>query len=427
MENFIKSFWDQANLKASKIDDQDKAGQSESSKPLQSFYLGEEEALKKLNEFNEMIEKKSHSFMGYPCNAAFKLSKFFEWLESSALSHTPLNDVGSPHTESQYNLNARPFERQVLHFFAELFSIKSYWGYVTSGGTQGNEQGLYIGRQILANHGQPILYFSEEAHYSIASLGRLLGIESRIIASQVTGEMDYKDLAQKLDPTRPALFSLSIGTTFKGGIDSIEKIQQIIQEKGIQHVFYHADAALFGGYLPFYSNPDKPSLSFSQHPYDSIAVSGHKFFGSPFPLGFFLTHEKYTHLLESEYVEYINTYNVTIPCSRSAFSSLVFWWTISTTPFSEFVHQADTLIANAEYLKNQLQERHYPVWLNPYSNTVYFQLPSSDLCNQWCLATMTCRRLGPLAHIVVMQHVDKNMIDHFLHSLDDELHHKHVA
>ncbi len=425
MENFIKSFWEQANLKASPL--KERTEQTETLKAPQSFYLGEDKALEKLNAFNEKVEERCHCFMGYPCNADFKLQKFFSWLEKSALSHTPLNDVGSPHTESQYALNARPFERQVLQFFAGLLSIKSHWGYVTSGGTQGNEQGLYIGRQVLAKYGKPILYFSEEAHYSIASLARILGIETHIIKSQLTGEMDYQDLAQKLDPTRPALFSLSIGTTFKGAIDSIETIQQIIQEKGVQHVFYHADAALFGGYLPFHSNPAKPDLNFSRYPYDSIAVSGHKFFGSPFPMGFFLTHEKYTHLLEGEYIEYINAHNLTIPCSRSAFSSLVLWWTIATTPFTEFVHQADGLIANAKYLKQQLDERHYPAWLNPFSNTVYFQLPSPDLCSQWCLATMTCSRLGPLAHIVVMQHVSKKMIDVFLHALDDELHHKHAA
>lgn len=41
------------------------------------------------------------------------------------------------------------YERVVVDFFAELFNVAKPWGYVTSGGTQGNEQGLYIGRQFL--------------------------------------------------------------------------------------------------------------------------------------------------------------------------------------------------------------------------------------------------------------------------------------
>jgi histidine decarboxylase len=195
------------------------------------FYLGEEFALQQLNEFNQLISDKRKSFMGYPCNAAIRLEKFFEWWAHSSLSKSPLNEVGNPQAQSSYALNARPFEATVLQFFANLYSLKPHWGYITSGGTQGNEQGLYMGRNILEKYGKPILYFSEEAHYSIASLSQVLGLDARIIQAKPNGEMDYQDLKEKLDRHRPALFSLSIGTTFKGAIDRIEVIQSIVQEK----------------------------------------------------------------------------------------------------------------------------------------------------------------------------------------------------
>lgn len=384
------------------------------------FYLGEENALQQLNDFHEFISEKRKNFMGYPCNAAFKLEKFFKWWAESSLSQSPLNDVGNPKSETSYILNARSFETTVLQFFANLYSIKPHWGYVTSGGTQGNEQGLYMGRQVLERYGRPILYFSEEAHYSIASLGNILGLDSRVIHSKPDGEMDYDDLRQKLNPDQPALFSLSIGTTFKGAIDRIEIVQSIVEEKGIKNVFYHADAALFGGYLPFYSSVDKPDLNFQKHPYDSIAVSGHKFFGSPMPLGIFLIREEHLHALRGEYIEYIHSHNMTIPCSRSALNTLTLWWIATTTPKEDFVKEAAQMIENAHYFYRELNNRQYPVWLNPHSNTLIFKAPSTELSKRWTLSLFTCPKLGSLAHAIIMQHVDKEMIDEFLNDLDQE-------
>lgn len=391
-----------------------------SPKHLDEVYVGEADALERLEEFNRFIHEKRRKFIGYPCNGAFNLEKFFEWWQQSDISKTPLNEVGNPYTETSYTLNARPFEIEVLDFFAELYSLQSHWGYITSGGTQGNEQGLYMGRQALSKYGEPILYYSEEAHYSIASLGHILGLQCRVIESQANGEMDYEDLNRKIDNRRPALFSLSIGTTFKGAIDSIENVQSVIRSKGIKHAFYHADAALFGGYLPFYSALGKPELDFNKFSYDSIAVSGHKFFGSPTPLGVFLIRQKYIAALEGEFIEYIHTRNLTIPCSRSALNTLIFWWIIATTPKEEFNRQAHQIIGNAHYLYQQLRLRDYPAWLNPHSNTVYFKAPSRSICSHWTLSMFTCRRLGALAHIIIMQHVTRDKINEFLQELDRE-------
>lgn len=385
-----------------------------------AFYLGEEEAIKQLNQLNQFINEKRKSFMGYPCNAAFKLDRFFKWWAQSSLSHSPLNEVGNPNSETSYVLNARPFELTVLQFFANLYSLHPHWGYITSGGTQGNEQGLYMGRRVLEKYGQPILYFSEEAHYSIASLSKVLGLQTSVIRSRQTGEMDYDDLREKLNPVHPALFSLSIGTTFKGAIDRIETIQSIVRDQDIKHVFYHADAALFGGYLPFYPDPSKPDLNFQKYPYDSIAVSGHKFFGSPTPLGIFLIREKHLSAMKAEYIEYIHSHNMTLPCSRSALNTLTLWWMITTTPTEEFIKEASQIIENAQYFYEELQKRHYPAWLNPYSNTVIFRAPSFELCKRWTLSLQTCSQLGHLAHAIMMQHVNKKMIDHFLRDLDRE-------
>lgn len=376
--------------------------------------LSKEEALKKLKSFDVSLDSKKKRFIGYPCNADLHLERFLNWWSTSAMSELPLNDVGDAFSDTSYSLNCHVFEREVVQYFSSLYSIQSSWGYVTSGGTEGNEQGLYMGKRALSEYGEPILYFSSEAHYSICSLAKILDIDYCVIEASEAGQMSMEVLKDKLDSTRPALISLSIGTTFKGAIDSIELVDEIIKEKMIQHVYYHADAALFGGYLPFIANPLAPELNFEKLPFDSIAVSGHKFFGSPTPFGIFLIRKKYLSTFHSDFIQYIDTENITIPCSRSSLNTLLFWWIISTTSVETFHSQAENLIENANYFYYSLREKNYPVWLNAFSNTVYFKQPSIEICKKWCLAKINCPKLGALAHAVVMQHVDRAMIDDFI-------------
>lgn len=369
-----------------------------------------------LSRFEEDIEEKAHFFIGYPCSSGFDLDAFLGWWRHSLFSKIPCNEAGNPDEESSYVLNMRQYEREVLDYMAHLYHFPrgGAWGYLTTGGTQGNEQGLFIGREKLSRYGQPVLYVSEEAHYSIRSLGRLLQIETVIIKARSDGEIDYQDFQKKLIVDRPALMNLAIGTTFKGAIDDVGKISKIIKRKKVPAVYYHADAALFGGYLPFLRDPDAPKINFKTMPYDSIAVSGHKFFGSPIPIGIFLCKREHVQALESEYIEYINAHNITIPCSRSSLNTLIMWWTVNATSRVEFEEETQFILDNARYLYEQLKAVDYPVWLNPYSNTVYFQGTSAAVRKRWSLAETTCRYHGPLAHVVVMQHVSKEIIDLFV-------------
>ena len=50
--------------------------------------------------------------------------------------------------------------------------------------------------------------------------------------------------------SKPALINVNIGTTFKGAIDNVNKIRNIVEENNIIS-YIHCDAALFGGYLSY--------------------------------------------------------------------------------------------------------------------------------------------------------------------------------
>ncbi|PIG96310.1 hypothetical protein CS542_09020 [Pedobacter sp. IW39] len=64
--------------------------------------------------------------------------------------------------------------------------------------------------------------------------------------------------------------------------DDVRKIRSILQDLAIQHYYIHADGALSGSYSAFIE--PRPAFDFADGA-DSIAISGHKFIGSPIPCG----------------------------------------------------------------------------------------------------------------------------------------------
>ena len=115
--------------------------------------------------------------IGYPGNQIFDYSPLLPFLDYS------LNNIGDPFHDSNYQSNTHGIEREVITRFAGLMRIDpdEAWGYVTSGGTEGNLYGLYLAREMYPNG---IFYFSEETHYSVLKNVRLLNARYIMIKRQ---------------------------------------------------------------------------------------------------------------------------------------------------------------------------------------------------------------------------------------------------
>ncbi len=215
---------------------------------------------------------------------------------------------------------------------------------------------------------------------------------------------------------RPALVVFSVGTTFKGGIDDQAAINDILKKYPSVEVYRHIDAALFGGFLPFTKYKD--AVNRKAQPFDSIAISGHKFFGMDEPAGLFLTTKEVRDRQRQYEITYLNGDMPMINCSRSAIAPLKFWWLIHHTGIDEFTVQANGILERAAWLKNQLDSLGWQAWLEPISNTVYFKRPSKKITKKYMLAPDYDARLGgELSHIVVMQHVTTAKLQEFLADL----------
>jgi histidine decarboxylase len=373
--------------------------------------------MNRLNVFaKKMVESKNQA-IGYPINQNVDLQEFYRWFADTGLANVAMNNVGNPRKPAIIHLNTHQFENEVIDFFAPLFGFAKddTWGIVTMSGTDGNNHGVYFGVKYLKSKSKlkPVLYVSEEAHYSIKKLGDLQNLDMRLIKADVKGQMDIKAFEKALDPKRPALVVIAMGTTFKGGIDDQEAIDKVLKKKKPVAVYRHLDAALFGGYLPFSDHADL--VNRNKHHFDSVAVSGHKFFGFDEPLGFFITTNDVLKRQNPFKVSYLNDAVPTITCSRSGLGPLKFWWKVQKTGLEGYKQQSAYILKNAEYLKKSFDDIKYPAWRNDFSNTVYFKRPSQWVMDKWDLAPDEDARLGgKLAHDIVMQHEGKETIDLFI-------------
>lgn len=374
----------------------------------------------RLNDFAQRMHMLQKKLVGYPVNQNTELKEFYEWYLSSELYKVAMNNVGDPQKADIIAMNTHEFENEVINFFAPLygFSKDEVWGIVTASGTDGNSHGMYFGTRQLFSQTKmrPVCYVSEEAHYSIMRLAEVQNLELRLIKADKEGKMMVSEFEKALDPSKPALVVIAMGTTFKGAIDDQAAIDAVIRKKKPVAVYRHVDAALFGGYLPFTENKalvDRKSVYF-----DSIAVSGHKFFGFDEPMGIFLTTKNTLNQTNPFEVDYLNQAVPTISCSRSALSALKFWWKINKTGMEGFKAQAKTILANAQYLESSFKKNNWPVWRGEYSNTVYFLRPGKSVMEKYGLAPEFDSRLGgDLAHVVVMQNVSREAMDEIVNDI----------
>ena len=365
----------------------------------------EKEAQKKLRHLYRKLKILKKTFLGYPCDAKFDYSPLYKFLEF------PINNVGDPFEPSTYRLQTKDFEREVLKFFADLFHIKSYWGYVTNGGTEGNLYGLYLAREL---HPKATVFFSEHTHYSIKKNVHLLGMKSCMVKSQRNGEIDYTDFEDKVKMHREAIVVANIGTTMMGAIDNVRLLAKILERHHIRS-YIHADAALYGMVLPFLpQNEQKEKLFDFRTKLNSIAVSGHKFAGSPIPCGIVIVRKHLAQKLQT-YIEYIDAHDTTLSGSRDAFTPLIFWYRIKTIGLHGFKKQVAYCTELADFLVKELNKIGWPDVMQS-SITVSFRRPSEKIIKKWELATQK-----DIAHVICLPHETKEQLHRFVEDLKKEM------
>ena len=361
--------------------------------------------------------------LGYPGNNDIRLEEFYRWYTGNNLESMIINNAGDPFEEGDHTLSSLDFEREVIQYFAPKYGFdgNDLWGIVTMSGTDGNNHGIYFGVNYLKRKTgkMPVVYVSDEAHYSNYRLCDLQHLEVRLVKSDSMGRMVPDSLEKVLDPTRPCLIVYAMGSTFKGAIDDQKALDDVLARHEGMAVYRHVDAALFGGYLPFTEYKDL--VDRRKTGFDSISVSGHKFFGIDIPCGLFITTRDVYDNQSTYDISYLNANMRMINCSRSGIEPLKFWWLMKTVGDEGWTEQAARIFENTRYLKSELKRIGWPYWNNEYSNTVIFRRPSAKVVRKYNLACGEDAAFGgKLSHVVVMQHVTKDSIDRLIADLRNE-------
>lgn len=361
--------------------------------------------------------------LGYPGNNDIRLEEFYRWYTGNNLESMIINNAGDPFEEGDHTLSSLDFEREVIQYFAPKYGFdgNDQWGIVTMSGTDGNNHGIYFGVNYLKRKTgkMPVVYVSDEAHYSNYRLCDLQHLEVRLVKSDSMGRMVPDSLEKVLDPTRPCLIVYAMGSTFKGAIDDQKALDDVLARHEGMAVYRHVDAALFGGYLPFTEYKDL--VDRRKTGFDSISISGHKFFGIDSPCGLFITTRDVYDNQSTYDISYLNANMRMINCSRSGIEPLKFWWLMKTVGDEGWTEQAARIFENTRYLKSELKRIGWPYWNNEYSNTVIFRRPSAKVVRKYNLACGEDAAFGgKLSHVVVMQHVTKDSIDRLIADLRNE-------
>lgn len=336
-------------------------------------------------------------FVGYPCNQDFDYAALLPFLNFS------LNNIGDPFHHSNYQSNTHEVEREVIGLFADLMHLprEQAWGYVTSGGTEGNMYGLYLAREL---YPEGVVYFSQDTHYSVVKILRVLKARNIMIRSQENGEIDYDDLRETIRINRdaPVIIMANIGTTMKGAVDDVGKIRQVLDDLAVRDFYMHGDAALSGMILPFVDDPQPYGFAAG---FDSVSISGHKMIGSPVPCGIALTRSDYVARIARS-VEYVGVLDTTLTGSRSALAPLIMWYALQRHGLDGFREIVAECLAVAEYAVARFREGGIPAWRNRNSVTVVIPRPAPDVVFKWQLAPYE-----DIAHLITMPHVTRDLVD----------------
>jgi histidine decarboxylase len=356
-----------------------------------------------LKVFLTKIKQRSATYIGYPAAVDFDYKEIYPFLDYA------LNNVGDPYVASN-DMQTKHFEQEVVKFFAELFKAppNNHWGYVTNGGSEGNLYALYLARELFPNG---MVYYSEATHYSVQKNLHLLGMDSIVIRCDEKGEMDYEDLKEtiQLHRHRPVIILANIGTTMTEAKDDITTIRGILKKYAIKSSYIHCDAALAGIYLALLQ---KGNFDFSFGA-DSIAISGHKFIGSPITCGLVLVKKNYKDRI-GRAIPYVGTLDTTITGSRNGINPVILWYAIKRYKTEGLLQRAKLCLSLAAYAEGQLKALNISAWRNEDALTVVFPRPSLYICQKWQLASENA-----ISHMICMPGVTKEHIDAFISDMKE--------
>jgi histidine decarboxylase len=205
---------------------------------------------------------------------------------------------------------------------------------------------------------------------------------------------------------RPAIIVATAGTTMTEAVDCTRSIRRVLRDLAITDAYLHVDAALAGLPLALLDRDQRPGFDLADGA-NSIAISGHKFLGTPFPCGLLLTRRSLRDRVGRS-VDYIGSVDSTIGGSRSGHAPVLLWYALRHFGVAGLRRRAEQAREVAAYAVARLGEAGVPAWRHPHAFTVVLPTPPATVTDRWRLASA-----DGLSHVVCVPGVTRAQIDAF--------------
>lgn len=310
----------------------------------------------------------------------------------------------------------RELEGLLLEMLGKILHNPNVAGYISSGGTEANIQGVRAARNLMRNKiknpKEPNIVIPKSAHFSFEKIGDILGVEVRRASLDDDYRVNVAEVESLIDSNTVALVGIA-GTTELGQIDPLVELSELAIEKGIE---MHVDAAFGGLVIPFMDDPYP--FDFQLEGVSSITIDPHKMGMATIPSGGILfRNERYLRALEVETPYLTTRTQYTLTGTRpgtgvaSAFAVL---YSLGFEGMKEIVSEC---IKNTKLLVEEMRALGFEPVIDPVMNVVSFKTEKAErikenlMSRRWVISTIRNPRA---IRFVIMPHVTEEVIGDFI-------------
>jgi tyrosine decarboxylase / aspartate 1-decarboxylase len=311
-------------------------------------------------------------------------------------------------------------EQSAIQMMGELLHNPDACGYISTGGTESNIQGIRAARNASSVRDGNIVV-PQSAHFSFDKIADILCLEVRHAELDDELKVDLASVDSLVDQKTIALVGIA-GTTEFGQVDPIEGLAKIAGERGIN---LHVDGAFGGFVLPFLEGDWR--WDFLVPEVSSITIDPHKMALSTIPAGGLLFRDaKGLASLETETHYLTRAKQVSLTGTRSgaaAAATYAVMMLLGREGFRNIVNYCMDLTGHL--IKGAEEIGLHPV-IEPVMNVVALKVPlpirvREELAKRNWHVSIT-REPHRALRLILMPHVSFHNIDLFLDDLKSILH-----
>ncbi|RLI79030.1 tyrosine decarboxylase MfnA [Archaeoglobales archaeon] len=307
----------------------------------------------------------------------------------------------------------KELECELMSMLGKLLNNENAAGYICSGGTEANIQGIRAARNLKARKiKNPNIVIPKSAHFSFEKIGDILGVEIRRAELDEEYRVDVASVDGLIDDNTIALVGIA-GTTELGQIDPIDELSKLVIERSIE---LHVDAAFGGLVIPFMDNPYP--FDFKLDGVSSITIDPHKMGMATIPSGGILfKDERYLRALEVETPYLTVKAQYTLTGTRPGTGVASAYAVLKTLGFEGMKKIVEECLKNTKIMVEEMEALGFEAVIEPIMNVVCFKTDKAEEFKEelykmdWVISTI---REPKAIRFVIMPHVSEEVIKNFI-------------